>query len=59
MNELREISNCLRHIADNFEKLDEVINCNRSRIECLEAEIQRNEQFKKKLFNLLNEEING
>lgn len=26
MSELRDISNCLRHIADNFDKLDEIIN---------------------------------
>lgn len=25
MSELREISNCLRHIANNFDTLDEII----------------------------------
>ena len=26
MSELRDISNCLRHIADNFDKFDEIMN---------------------------------
>lgn len=26
MSELRDISNCLRNIANNFDKLDEIIN---------------------------------
>ncbi len=59
MNELREVSNCLRHIADNFEKLDDKIEYYNCRVQVLEDEIKRNEQFKKKLFALLNEEING
>ena len=59
MSELREISNCLRHIAENFEQFDDKINSYQTRIDYLESEIQRNEQFKKKLFALLKEEVNG
>lgn len=59
MNELREISDCLRHIANNFESLDDKIENHNCRIQILEDEVRRNYEFKKKLFALLNEEING
>lgn len=57
MNELRDISNCLRNIANNFDKLDEILNCQNSRINCLEEEVSKNYAFKKKLRDLLNEEV--
>ena len=57
MSELREISNCLRNIANNFDKLDEIMNHQNNRITSLEKEVSRNETFKKKLRDLLNEEV--
>ena len=57
MSELRDISNCLRHIADNFDKFDEIMNYQKARIECLEEEVSKNYTFKKKLRDLLNEEV--
>lgn len=57
MSELRDISNCLRNIANNFDKLDEIITYQETRIECLEKEVSKNEEFKKKLRDLLNEEV--
>ena len=57
MSELRDISNCLRNIANNFDQLDEIMNCQVNRITCLEKEMSRNEAFKKKLRDLLNEEV--
>lgn len=57
MSELREISNCLRNIANNFDKLDEIMNHQNNRITSLENEMSRNEAFKKKLRDLLNEEV--
>lgn len=57
MSELRDISNCLRHIADNFEQLDEIMNHQNTRIEYLEGEMLKNDAFKKKLRDLLNEEV--
>lgn len=57
MSELRDISNCLRNIANNFDQLDEIMNCQNNRITSLENEMSRNEAFKKKLRDLLNEEV--
>lgn len=57
MSELRDISNCLRNIANNFDKLDEIMNRQETRIEYLEGEMLKNEAFKKKLRDLLNEEV--
>lgn len=57
MSELRDISNCLRNIANNFDKLDEILNCQNSRIDYLEEEVSKNYTFKKKLRDLLNEEV--
>ena len=59
MSELREISNCLRHIANNFDTLDEIITYQETRITCLEKEASKNEEFKKKLRDLLNEEVSS
>ena len=59
MSELRDISNCLRNIANNFDQLDEIMNCQVNRITCLEKEMSRNEAFKKKLRDLLNEEVSS
>lgn len=57
MSELRDISNCLRNIANNFDILDEIIICQKTRINYLENEMSKNETFKKKLRDLLNEEV--
>lgn len=57
MSELRDISNCLRNIANNFDKLDEIITYQETRIDCLEKEVSKNKEFKKKLRDLLNEEV--
>lgn len=57
MSELRDISNCLRNIANNFDKLDKIITYQETRIDCLEKEVSKNEEFKKKLRDLLNEEV--
>lgn len=57
MSELRDISNCLRNIANNFDILDEIIACQETRITYLEKEASKNEDFKKKLRDLLNEEV--
>ena len=57
MSELRDISNCLRNIANNFDQLDEIMNHQNNRITSLENEMSRNEAFKKKLRDLLNEEV--
>lgn len=57
MSELKDISSCLRHIADNFEQLDEIMYYYKAQIETLENEVSKNEDFKKKLRDLLNEEV--
>lgn len=52
----RQLANILNKLADEYDKDNAFL---RSRIDCLEYEIERNNKVKRKIFTALQEDLNG